>query len=91
MVSRNIQHQKMLDKINQDKHLENLNNCLHDNFWIAYDALDPKNAGIILVRGIELAKEMQQAVIRVGTSIIERKEVKVAEYFRYVMLENDYL
>jgi len=34
---------------------------------------------------------MQQAVIRVGTSIIERKEVKVAEYFRYVMLENDYL
>jgi len=81
----------MLDKINQDKLLENLNSCLHDNFWIAYDALDPRNAGSLLVRGIELAIEMQQAVIRVGNSIIERKEVKVAEYFRYVMLENDYL
>lgn len=64
---------------------------MHDNFWVAYDALDPKNAQTLLLRGINLAKEMQEAVIRVGTSIIERKEVKVAEYFRYVMLENDYL
>jgi len=45
----------------------------------------------LLVKGISVAKDLQQAIIRVGTSIIERKEVKVAEYFRYVMLENDYL
>jgi len=53
--------------------------------------LEPKNASTLLVKGISLAKDMQEAIIRVGTSIIERKEVKVAEYFRYVMLENDYL
>ena len=68
-----------------------MNSCLHDNFWIAYDALEPKNAASLLVKGISVAKDLQQAIIRVGTSIIERKEVKVAEYFRYVMLENDYL
>ena len=53
--------------------------------------MDSKNASTLLVKGIAMAKELQQAIIRVGTSIIERKEVKVAEYFRYVMLENDYL
>lgn len=34
---------------------------------------------------------MQQAIVRVGTSLIQRKEVKVGNHFRYVMLENDYL
>jgi cell division control protein 45 len=81
----------MLDKMQKDQVLENLNSCLNDNFWIAYDALEPKKAETILVKGIEVAKELQQAIIRQGTSIIERKEVKVADYFRYVMLENDYL
>ena len=38
-----------------------------------------------------MAKEMQQAIVRVGTSLIQRKEVKVGNHFRYVMLENDYL
>lgn len=71
--------------------MENLNTCLHDNFWVAYDALDPGNATSLLMKGIELAKDMQQAIIRVGTSIIERKEVKVSATFRYCMLENDYL
>lgn len=34
--------------------------CLHDNFWKAYDALDLKQANMhILMQGIELAKEMQ--------------------------------
>ena len=75
----------------KDQIVENLNTCMHDNFWIAYDALEPSNASTLLVKGIELAKDMQQAIIRVGTSIIERKEVKVASMFRYCMLENDYL
>lgn len=34
---------------------------------------------------------MQQAIIRTGNSLIERKEVKVAAGFRYVIIENDYL
>ena len=34
---------------------------------------------------------MQQAIIRTGNSLIERKEVKVASQFRYVNIENDYL
>ena len=75
----------------KDQVVENLNVCMHDNFWIAYDALEPGNASTLLMKGIELAKDMQQAIIRVGTSIIERKEVKVASLFRYCMLENDYL
>ena len=80
----------MIDKLQQEKNLQHLYSCLHDNFWVAYDALEPKNNSL-LMKGIGLSKEMQQAVIRVGSSIIEKKEVKMAEYFRYVMLENDYL
>lgn len=41
--------------------------------------------------GIEMAKELQKAMVQIGTSIIEKKEIKVAEDFRYVMLDNDHL
>ena len=70
--------------------LDGLHNCLHDNFWVAYDALDMNNKAL-LDEGIELAKEVQQAIVRVGTSLIDRKEIKIASSFRYVILENDYL
>jgi hypothetical protein len=29
--------------------------------------------------------------VRVGTSLIERKEIRVSSQFRYVMIESDYL
>ena len=74
----------------KDKDLVQLNNCLHDNFWVAYDALELDNVDIAL-KGIELAKELQSAIIRTGNAIIEKKEIKVAQKFRYVMMENDYL
>lgn len=33
---------------------------LHDNFWVAYDALDLRQNNMhLLNRGIEMAKEMQ--------------------------------
>lgn len=38
-----------------------------------------------------MAKDMQRAIIRVGISLLERKEIKVSTYFRYAILENDYL
>lgn len=75
----------------KDRILENLNSCLHNNFWIAYDALEFRKAESLMIKGIQAAKDMQQAIIRIGTSIVERKEVKVADYFRYVILDNDYL
>ena len=71
--------------------VEHLNQCLFDNFWVAYDSLDPKNAGTLIPRGINLAKDLQSAIVRVGKSLIERKKLKMASTFRYVMLENDYL
>ena len=74
----------------KDKDLVQLNNCLHDNFWVAYDALALDNVDIAL-KGIELAKELQSAIIRTGNAIIEKKEIKVAQKFRYVMMECDYL
>ena len=45
----------------------------------------------ILKKGIELAKEMQQAIVRVGNGLIDKREVKTAQKFRYCMLENSYL
>jgi hypothetical protein len=38
-----------------------------------------------------MAKELQKAMVHIGTQIIEKKEVKLGDGFRFVMLENDYL
>lgn len=84
-------HQQVEAKKQKFLVLENLNTCLHDNFWVAFDALEFKNAETLLVKGIAAAKQLQEAIIRQGCAIIEKKEVKVAGQFRYVMLENDYL
>ena len=45
----------------------------------------------LLTKGIDMAKEMQKAIVSVGNGMIEKKEVKTAQSFRYVILENTYL
>jgi len=51
--------------------VQSIHDCLYDNFWVAYDALDLRqNHTNLLMRGIELSKEMQKAIVRVGTSLI---------------------
>lgn len=40
------------NKLVHDKALANLSDCLNNNFWIAYDALDSKNSTTILQQGI---------------------------------------
>ena len=45
----------------------------------------------LLMKGIDLAKEMQMAIVRVGVSLIEKKEIKKGVSFRYCILENSYL
>ena len=65
---------------------------LYDNFWVAYDSLDMKrNNTHLLKRGIQMAKDMQEAIVRVGNDLIEKREVKVHKNFRYLILENAFL
>ena len=45
----------------------------------------------LLYKGIELAEQMQKAIVRVGTSLVEKREVKTQTYFRYVIIENSLL
>lgn len=45
----------------------------------------------LLIKGIELAKDMQMAIVRVGVSLIEKKDIKLANSFRYCIIENSYL
>lgn len=45
----------------------------------------------LLHKGIDLAKDMQAAIVRVGVSLIEKKEIKKGVSFRYCILENSYL
>jgi len=76
----------------KDNCLDAIKNRLHDNFWVAYDALDlGQNNTHMVRRGISLAKEMQQAIVRVGNSLLEKKEIKIAQQFRYCILENSFL
>ena len=74
----------------KDYNLEAAQECKYANFWVAYDALDKNNKNLI-EDGINMAKELQKALVQIGTSIIDKKEVKAGEGFRYVFLENDYL
>lgn len=57
--------------------MEGAHDCKYANFWVAYDALDRANKGLIEM-GIEMAKELQKAMVQIGTSIIDKKEVKIA-------------
>eukprot|EP00347_Sterkiella_histriomuscorum_P008719 403344017 len=70
------------------EHIEYLNQCKYDNFYVALDSLDRKNKHL-LEKGIELAKDLQKAIIQMGTSILDKKQVKLATRFRYAFLDND--
>lgn len=84
-------HSRVASAIQEkEQSLEHANECKYANFWVAYDALEKHNKHLIDL-GIELAKELQIAMVQIGTSIIEKKEVKIGEDFRYVMLDNDHL
>jgi hypothetical protein len=61
---------------NKANPIEEVHGCLFDNFHTAYDALDLKSSKTThiewIMRGIELTKGMQSAIVRVGTSIIAK-------------------
>lgn len=40
----------------------------------------------VLKKGVTLCQQQQQALLRVGASILEKKAIHVAEYFRYTYL-----
>lgn len=40
----------------------------------------------VLKKGVALCQQQQQALLRVGASILEKKAIHVAEYFRYTYL-----
>ncbi len=40
----------------------------------------------VLKKGVALCQQQQQALLRVGASILEKRAIHVAEYFRYTYL-----
>lgn len=62
----------------EEQALESLNDRLYQNFWIAYDALEPKNVGSLVVKGIQAAKTLQTSIVEIGKNLIERNQVKVS-------------
>ena len=79
-------------KQNPSASVSDVHQKLYDNFKDAYESLDLKRQGVNLLRkGIQMAKEMQEAIVRVGNDLIEKKVVKSHTNFRYVILENSYL
>lgn len=66
------QNQLALKTLEQEKHIDYLTQCKYDNFYVALDALEKKNKPL-LEKGIDLAKEVQQAIIQIGTQILEKK------------------
>ena len=61
-----------------------------ENFWAAYTALDIKHKQYIDY-GIVLSKEMQQALMTQGTSILTGKKLLPTSKFWYAVISNDSL
>lgn len=57
------------------------------NFYTAYDALNHSSPDGIL-RGIQLCMKTQQAIVRQGTDIIDKKLMRIFNTFRYIRLDN---
>ncbi|KAI9469765.1 MAG: DNA replication pre-initiation complex subunit Cdc45 [Benjaminiella poitrasii] len=57
------------------------------NFYTAYDALSG-NSPSSLLRGLKLCMKTQKAIVQQGTSIIEKKMVKILKNFRFVNVRN---
>lgn len=86
----NLGQNRVISMENTNRTLEAAHSCQFENFWQAYKSLDKVNSKM-LEQGIELAKTMQKSIVDIGTSLIEKKEIKIANGFRYVILENNYL
>lgn len=69
---------------------EKMHDMQVENFWAAFDALDLKNKQHLMY-GIEIAKELQMALVGTTASLISNKKIKPATKFRYTVIENDAL
>lgn len=102
-VSTLLEHPKIREFEDDDKENQNdlqandnslvnqVHDCLFSNFWVAYDSLDLRSNIELILKGIELFKEMQMAIVRVGTSIIQKKQVKKGMSILYSIIDNEYL
>ena len=59
---------------------------MEENWNRAYDALLTDQNIAVLKEGISYCQRQQQALLRVGASIIEKKMIRIAEKFRYTFL-----
>lgn len=57
-----------------------------DNFWVAYEAL---LSAELIEQGIKLAITQQQAIITLGTELLDKRVVNPAQKFRYAVISTD--
>ncbi|KAL7751816.1 DNA replication initiation factor cdc45 [Sorochytrium milnesiophthora] len=55
------------------------------NFYIAYDAVNDIN---ILRFGLELSMDLQRAIMRQGTAVIQKPAIKTLKNFRYALVKD---
>jgi cell division control protein 45 len=86
----NAEEREAEEAKNDEKAFELTHEMQVENFWAALDSLDLKNTSH-LHYGIELAKELQMALVRTSSSLISNKKVKPGQKFRYAIIQNDAL
>lgn len=64
MMSNRVQTSSLIgnSKVLNEVNLEAAHECKYSNYWVAYDALESMNKNY-LDAGIELAKDMQKAIV----------------------------
>ncbi len=69
----------------QQFEFDKLEEQAQENFWVAYTGLEDK---LILFKGIETSIEIQQAIVSKGTSLLEQKQIRVCNDFRYLFMDS---
>eukprot|EP00359_Climacostomum_virens_P002281 CAMPEP_0204915338 /NCGR_PEP_ID=MMETSP1397-20131031/13346_1 /ASSEMBLY_ACC=CAM_ASM_000891 /TAXON_ID=49980 /ORGANISM="Climacostomum Climacostomum virens, Strain Stock W-24" /LENGTH=568 /DNA_ID=CAMNT_0052087325 /DNA_START=55 /DNA_END=1758 /DNA_ORIENTATION=+ len=57
-----------------------------ENFWVAYEAL---LSAELIEQGIKMAITQQQAIITLGTELLDKRVVNPAQKFRYAVISTD--
>ncbi|CRG89283.1 Protein TSD2 [Talaromyces islandicus] len=62
---------------------------LHPRFWSAYDALSPtgSDSPTLLVESLPLAKHLHRAILRTGTSLLSKHQIRHLRAFRIAVVK----
>jgi cell division control protein 45 len=82
-----LESYNVMEVDNEEVPLLNDKTMMEANFYKAMDLAETKDSKL-LIEGADIARMIQESIVTLGSSLIERREIKNASSFRYCVLEN---